>query len=34
MSISAEAFPRRGLKASPFANPFVIGRDGDRAKVI
>ena len=23
------ASPRRGLSASPFANPFVIGRDGD-----
>lgn len=25
---------RRRLKASPFANPFVIGKDGDRAEVI
>jgi len=28
------AVPRRGLKASPFANPFKIGPDGDRDKVI
>ena len=28
------AAPRRGLKASRFANPFVIGRDGDRGEVI
>lgn len=28
------AAPRCGLKASPFANPFRIGRDGDRGEVI
>ncbi len=29
------ALPRRGLfKSSPFANPFRIGRDGNRAEVI
>ena len=28
------AMPRVGLKASPFANPFVIGRDGIRAEVL
>lgn len=28
------AMPRRRLKASPFANPFKIGKDGDRADVI
>lgn len=28
------AVPRRGLKASPFANPFRIGPDGNRAQVI
>ena len=26
--------PRRGLPASPFANPFRIGRDGPRGAVI
>lgn len=25
---------RKRLKASPFANPFVIGRDGDREGVV
>lgn len=28
------ASPRRRLKASKFANPFKIGRDGDRAQVL
>ncbi len=28
------ANPRYGLPASPFANPFKIGRDGDRAAVV
>jgi hypothetical protein len=28
------AMPRRGLPASPFANPFRIGRGGDRALVL
>ncbi len=28
------AMPRRGLKASPLANQFKIGRDGTRAEVI
>ena len=28
------ASPRYGLPQSPFANPFKIGRDGDRATVI
>ena len=28
------AMPRQGLKASPLANPYKIGRDGDRATVI
>lgn len=28
------AVPRKGLKASPWANPFVIGRDGTREEVI
>jgi hypothetical protein len=28
------ANPRRGLAASPFANPFTIGKDGDRSQVI
>jgi hypothetical protein len=28
------AVPSRGLPASPFANPFRIGRDGDRALVL
>lgn len=28
------AVPRFGWAASPFANPFVIGRDGTRAEVI
>lgn len=28
------AVPRRGLQASPFANPFRIGRDGDREAVL
>ena len=26
--------PRRGLKGSPFANPFVVGEDGDREDCI
>lgn len=33
-SYIGRANPRRGLKASPFANPFKIGVDGDRAEVI
>lgn len=28
------AVPRSGLKASTWANPFVIGRDGTREEVI
>ena len=28
------AMPRKGLKASPFANPYRIGRDGNRETVI
>ena len=28
------AMPRRGLKASPFANPYKIGRDGSREDVL
>ena len=28
------AVPRAGLRASKWANPFVIGRDGDRGDVI
>ena len=28
------ASPRKGLKASVWANPFKIGRDGTRAEVI
>ena len=28
------AVPRRGLKASPWANPYRIGKDGNRAQVI
>ncbi len=28
------AMPRQGLKASPWANPYRIGVDGDRAQVI
>lgn len=28
------AVPRRGLPASPWANPYRIGRDGDRQTVI
>ncbi len=28
------AVPRRGLRASPWANPFRIGDDGDRQQVI
>lgn len=28
------SMPRFGLRASPFANPFKIGRDGTRAEVI
>ncbi len=28
------AMPRRGLKASAFANPYKIGLDGDRNQVI
>lgn len=28
------AMPRRGLKGSPFANPYRIGRDGDREACI
>lgn len=28
------ASPRHGLPASPFANPFRIGRDGTRAEVL
>ena len=28
------ASPRRGLRASPYANPFKVGLDGDRYQVI
>ena len=28
------AMPRQGLKASPFANPFKIGKDGSRDDVL
>ena len=28
------ANPRRGLQASPFANPFKVGRDGSRGEVV
>jgi hypothetical protein len=28
------AVPRRGFKASKWANPFVIGRDGTREEVV
>ena len=28
------AVPRRGIKASKWANPYKIGRDGTRADVI
>lgn len=28
------AVPRRGMKSSPFANPYRIGPDGDRAAVL
>lgn len=28
------AMPRQGLRASPWANPFRIGEDGDRETVI
>lgn len=28
------AVPRRGLKKSPYANPFKIGKDGTREEVI
>jgi len=28
------AVPRKGLKKSPFANPFKVGKDGTREEVI
>ena len=28
------ALPRRGLAASPFANPYRIGRDGSRGEAL